>query len=210
MSSKYDRYWCNRLSEIARLIAEAYEDGASSKLDVSDIQEWGDRKSWYGAVEISRDGFERKSGAHAASLGEIVYSKRLIGSYGDARFRIVISKDLRLYVERLGAGKTPPRITISEETYKRLQEFKQVVEAVLEEEINLDDCGEMVLGLGIDHMLEHLLGPLEPTILLQSFQQLGAKYPVQVYRYIAETLEKGAAAEEQEEMRRRLGFRKPS
>lgn len=210
MSSKYDAYWSSRLTEIARLLAEAYRDGVSSELDASNIRQWGDRRNWYGAVEVSQEGVIRRSGAHARSLGEIAYGNRLIDPYGDVGFRMVISRNLSLYVKRLDVEETMPRITVSKEMHKRLEEFKRVVEAVLEEDLSLDDCAETILGLGIDYMLDDLLGPLESTVLLRSFQQLGAKYPVQVYRYIAETLKEGAAAQEQEAMRRRLGFRKPS
>lgn len=208
MSSKYDRYWSNRLSEIAQLIREAYRDGISGELNVSDLRKWGNRQSWYGAVEISKDGLEKKSGAHATSLGQVVYSKELIAPYCNARFRMVISQELKLGVERIDTRKTSLKITISEEMYKRLQEFKRIVEAVVGEEINLDDCGEIILGLGIDHILEGLLE--EPSALLQSFQRLGAKYPDQVYGYIAEIIEEGALVEEQERVRKRLGFQKPS
>ena len=78
---------------------------------------------------------------------------------------------------------------------------------MLEEEISLGDCAEIVLGIGIDSMLEAMVGPLESTILIRLFHQLGARYPVQVYRYIAEMWKQGAAVEEQQEMREQLGFR---
>jgi hypothetical protein len=103
-------------------------------------------------------------------------------------------------------GEIMPKIDVSDEMHKRLLHFKQVIEAVLEEEMSLDACAEMILILGIDSMLDDLLGSLDSTVLLGSLQQLGAEYPVQVYRYIAETLEKGAAVQEQEAMRQRLGF----
>lgn len=210
MPSKYDAYWSSKLAEIAQLLTEANRDGVSSELDVSDIRQWGDRKSWYGVVEVSQEGVVQKSGVHAGSLGEMVHNNGLIDSYGDMGFRMVVSRNLRLYVERLDVEETMPKITVSKEIYKRLEEFKRVVEAVLDEELSQNVCAEMILGLGIDYMLDNLLGPLEPTVLLRSFQKLGAKYPVQVYRYLAETLVEGAAAQEQEEIRNRIGFRKPS
>lgn len=101
-----------------------------------------------------------------------------------------------------------PKITISDEMYRRVEEFKCVVETVIEEDLSLDSSVELILVLGIDSMLDDLLGSLEPTILLRSIQQLGSRYPVQVYRYIAETLKGGVAVREQEAMRSRLGFRK--
>lgn len=103
-----------------------------------------------------------------------------------------------------------PEITISEEIYARVAEFKHVVEAIIEEEIGFDDCVALILGQGIDSTLADLLGPVDPTILLTSFQQLGSQYPAQVYRYVAETLRRGATVQEREKMRRRLGFRTPA
>lgn len=103
-----------------------------------------------------------------------------------------------------------PKINVSDEMYKRLGEFKHVVETVIEEEMALDECAEMILTLGIDRVLDDLLGSLDTTVLLRSLQQLGAQYPVQVYRYIAKTLETGTAAQEQEAMRQRLGFPIPT
>jgi len=99
-----------------------------------------------------------------------------------------------------------PEITISEGMYFRVAEFKQVVEAVIEEKISSDDCVELILGKGIDSMLADLLGSLDQSTLLESFQQLGSQYPTQVYRYVAETLRRGAAVKEREEMKRQLGF----
>ncbi|GAH77775.1 unnamed protein product [marine sediment metagenome] len=88
--------------------------------------------------------------------------------------------------------------------YTQVTEFKHVVKAVIEEEVSSNDCVELILGQGINSMLADLLGPLDQIILLKSFQQLGSQYPTQVYRYVAETLKTGAAA--QEKMKQKLGF----
>jgi len=103
-----------------------------------------------------------------------------------------------------------PEITISEWMYARVVEFKHVVEAVIEEEISSDNCVELILGQGIDSILADLIGPLDPTTLLKSFQQLGSQYPTQVYQYVAETLRKGTAVQEREKLRRQLGFCPPT
>jgi hypothetical protein len=94
--------------------------------------------------------------------------------------------------------------------YARVTEFKHVVEAIIEEEISSDDCVELILGQGIDSMLTDLIGSLNQSTLLKSFQQLGSQYPTQVYRYVAETLRRGAAVQEREKMKRKLGFLPPS
>lgn len=106
-------------------------------------------------------------------------------------------------------NKLAPEMIISEETYTRVVEFKQVIEAVIEQEISFGSCMELILGQGIDSMLADLLASLDSDVLLQSFQQLGSQYPAQVYRYVAETLSQGTVVRAQEEMRQRLGFRQP-
>lgn len=103
-----------------------------------------------------------------------------------------------------------PEITISEGMFARVAEFKHVVEAVIEEEISSEECVELILGQGIDFMLSDLLGSLDQTTLLKSFQQLGSQYPTQVYRYVAETLRGGAAVRGREKMKRQLGFLPPT
>ena len=107
-------------------------------------------------------------------------------------------------------SKLMPEIAISKEMYARVAEFKQVVEAVIEEEISFDDCVDLILEQGIDSMLADLLGSVDPIILLNSFQQLGSQHPAQVYRYVAETLSQGVCVEEREKMRQRLGFHTPA
>ena len=99
-----------------------------------------------------------------------------------------------------------PEINISKEMYAQVTEFKHVVKAVIEEEVSSNDCVELILGQGINSMLADLLGSLDQIILLKSFQQLGSQYPTQVYRYVAETLKRGAAAQEREKMKQKLGF----
>jgi len=58
-------------------------------------------------------------------------------------------------------------------------------------------------------MMADLLGPLDPSILLSSFQQLGRQHPMQTYGYIAEMLKKGAAILQQEQLKRKMGFLPP-
>ena len=51
-----------------------------------------------------------------------------------------------------------------------------------------------------------VLANVEPATILQSFQQLGTKYPAEVYNYIAETLRRGGEINK-EELKKTLGFR---
>jgi len=103
-----------------------------------------------------------------------------------------------------------PEITVSEEIYTRMIEFKRVVEAVLEKEVTPDECAGLILLRGFDSMLADLLGPQDRTTLLSSLQQLASQYPAQVYEYVAETLKRGAFAEERQRMKHKMGFLPPS
>jgi hypothetical protein len=100
-------------------------------------------------------------------------------------------------------------VAISRDTYDRVDAFRPVVEAVLGEPVSVQDCVEILVLLGLDAALADLLGPQPPEILLRSIQQLGRRYPREVYGYLAETLKEGAAIQEQKRLRERLGFQTP-
>ncbi len=103
-----------------------------------------------------------------------------------------------------------PEISISEVVYERVSAFKELVEVVIEEEIDLNTCVELILGQGIDATLADLLSPLDPDTLLKSVQQLGSQHPAQVYGYVAETMSRGADVQARERVKSRLGFHTPS
>ena len=101
MPSKYDIYWQSKIDRIAQLLKEAYKYGKSSELDVSDLQNYGRRNSWYGIVEIYKNGLRKGEMSHIKSLGKIILSNNILRSYGRSEFRIRITKNLKLMVERL-------------------------------------------------------------------------------------------------------------
>jgi hypothetical protein len=101
------------------------------------------------------------------------------------------------------------QVTVADDTYERVLAFKSVVEAVLDEQLELGVYVELLLLQAIDTMLTDLL-PAEPSALLASLQQLAARYPAEVYGFVAEALKAGAVeSERREEMQKRLriGFR---
>jgi len=100
---------------------------------------------------------------------------------------------------------TKPKIEISTELNNRIKAFKEVIEAVIDEKMELNGCIELIFDRGINSMIEDLLANVEQTILLQSFQQLGTKYPAEVYGHIAETLRRGGEINK-EELKKTLGF----
>jgi len=106
-----------------------------------------------------------------------------------------------------------PQLMLSEEVYDRITQFKQVVEAVLEEPIDFDTYVELLLSRATDYMLAHLLGTVDSDTLFASFQQLASKHPAAVYGYIVETLKRGQEVIDQKTrgaMKRKLGFLTPS
>jgi len=100
MSSKYDFYWQKRLGEIKNLLEEAYEKGVSRQIDVSDLKDFGKRQSWWGDVILSQSGIERSEMAHARSLGNVILKNGLLSEFKDAKFRLVISANLKLRAEK--------------------------------------------------------------------------------------------------------------
>ena len=106
MSSQYDIYWQNKLDEISQLLKEAYKNGQSSELDVSDIQIHGERDNWNGYIVVSKNGLRKGNMAHAKSLGKkILRSNKLLDLYGDTEFKIKISNSLKLSIVRMDVKK---------------------------------------------------------------------------------------------------------
>jgi len=99
-----------------------------------------------------------------------------------------------------------PEIAISNEVHARIEEFKQVVEAILDESLSIEQCVEVILKQGMYGMLNSIIGALAPEILRESIQQLGARYPAQIYSYVAENLRRGKLETERQRLRGQIGF----
>jgi hypothetical protein len=103
-----------------------------------------------------------------------------------------------------------PQVTLKDDIYNRAVEFKHVIEAVISQELDFNDCLSLILSQGIDSMLADILGNTDQATMLASFQQLGAQHPAQVYKFVAATLRRGEAINERERLTRKLGFQPPS
>ena len=103
-----------------------------------------------------------------------------------------------------------PQVTLKDDSYNRAVEFKHVIEAVISQELDFNECLSLILAQGIDSMLADILGSANQAMMLASFQQLGAKHPAEVYKYVAETLRRGEAVNERERLTRKLGFQPPN
>jgi hypothetical protein len=97
-----------------------------------------------------------------------------------------------------------PRIDISDELYARLAAFEPIVEAVIEEQINVDTVAELALGQGLDVMLSSVIGSNDPALLHASLHRLAERHPEIVHGFVAEMFKTGAA--EREGARQRIGF----
>ena len=84
-----------------------------------------------------------------------------------------------------------PNITIGEDTFKRIKEFQQVIEAVTHDEMDLNTCAEVILIRGLDLMLAEFLGPLDHDTLLLSLQKLAALFPDKVCWFVSDAIKRG-------------------
>ena len=109
MTSKYDRYWEYRLDSIRKLIEEAFNKKSSRELDVSNLQDYGIRKSWYGVAEVSSEGFKsREAAAHLRSLGKVLLRHGILDAFGESRFRLTISKSFKLNIKLITKPEEKP------------------------------------------------------------------------------------------------------
>ncbi len=99
-----------------------------------------------------------------------------------------------------------PAVELSEETYCRVEAFRTVINAVMAEQLDTEACLTLILERGLHSMLRDILGPQDQATLLESIQQLAAREPSAVYRYVAETLNAGAKIHELQSHRPRIGF----
>lgn len=70
------------------------------------------------------------------------------------------------------------KIEISDELRERIKSFKEVIEAVIDEKMELNDCVEVILDRGTNLMLEKVLGRVEPQQLYcNPFNSLAQNIP---------------------------------
>jgi hypothetical protein len=92
-------------------------------------------------------------------------------------------------------------LEISAEFSRRLQAFKPVVDAVLQEKMEWEQYVETVLHIGLDHMLTQIIS--NPEAAIATLRKLAEFEPEIVFKLIALGWEK-ANEEERNEAKRRL------
>jgi len=162
MPGKYDAYWRSKLNEIRSLLDKAYRHGTSGTLDVSDIQPYGDRKDWHGVVEVSKDGFQRGEMAHARSLGRVILDEGLLEGYGEAGFRLVITRGLKLKAQRLNmrekaAVTQVPPINVEANLVGEFQRIRDNHERALQKAAARAVLGSSVIRVFASGTKKHLL-----------------------------------------------------
>lgn len=100
-------------------------------------------------------------------------------------------------------------LEISDDLFERVKEFQAVIKAVTDEDISCEATAELVLQQGLDSLMANLFGPQGAGVMLQTLQQLAAKYPQEIYRFIAETIDAGEIEIEKDRVRTQLGFHAP-
>lgn len=100
------------------------------------------------------------------------------------------------------------KLMISDEMDLRLQQFKKVAEAILDREISDDDWAELVLGRGLNGILEDVIGPQDKQILIESFQLLARQYPKEVCEFMVDILRRGEESI-REAAKRKIGYELP-
>jgi hypothetical protein len=103
-----------------------------------------------------------------------------------------------------------PELPISEELAARMDAFKAVVEAVIEEKLDPNAYTEFLLSQAMDALLADLLRDASREDLLRSLGKLAARHPQEVYAFVVEILREGQAAIDAKAARRRFGFAPPS
>ena len=102
MASKYDRYWMSILPEIENLIEQAFQTGHSSRIEVSDIEEYGDRQYWGTRVEIppgvKKITEELSPDAHGKSLGKVIINSGIVEDRKETLFARVSKRGEKLHL----------------------------------------------------------------------------------------------------------------
>jgi len=102
--SKYDPFWVSLKSNIAQLFDEAYNEGESSKIDVSGVRSFGyrPRAGWYGTALVFDDEILDAPMAHAMSLARVsVVEERLNQRYKGVTFELYVSSKCELHIEKI-------------------------------------------------------------------------------------------------------------
>ncbi len=124
MTSKYDTYWQNHLDAILALFDQARAAGASSPLQLTDLDALGARGSWYGKLEFVAGQSVYNSGAHLAALG-VMLTPRLPEWASEGAWTVTMSEELQLTVEKT----EPQQTNWFENAYRNAKQTETITRA---------------------------------------------------------------------------------
>jgi len=101
VKSKYNDYWEAKLDEIAKLLKAAYSKKPCQECNVANIKKYGERDSWYGIVEVTKQELAKGQMAHMKSLGSVLLKNRMLDDYKDSKFRCTVTGNLKLRIRIL-------------------------------------------------------------------------------------------------------------
>jgi hypothetical protein len=108
------------------------------------------------------------------------------------------------------------QIEISKETFKQLSEFARFSRHASDMELPLNQMADLLIQIGIDHMVASVLAPQDVETVLNTILQLGPHHPKETFGYMADVMLRGKEineaklAEMREQMQRRIGFKPPN
>ncbi len=103
MGSKYDNFWNGKMDEIHNGVLRAINKNDIVKIDVSEIKQFGKRKSWYGILHLDSSGYKKVDMAHAQSLGKLLTNQDFfskIFKQKNVRVQFKITNDFELEIKR--------------------------------------------------------------------------------------------------------------
>lgn len=83
-------------------------------------------------------------------------------------------------------------ITVSDEMFARIQEFRSVMRAVMNEDVDPVTCAATILDRGLEAMLADIVARADSGVLLKSIQQMATRDPKLVYGYVANMVALGS------------------
>ena len=108
MVSKYDNYWLSKINEIHEGILKAINTKKKIFIEINDIKQFGDRKFWYGFVELNLGGVVRRDASvHVKSLAKIILKQGFLHNFFRdnknriIRFEITDSLKLKIIIKEI-------------------------------------------------------------------------------------------------------------
>ena len=99
MPSKYDEYWDTHIDEIVDLVIDARDNGLSDTYDCSELEDIGNRMSWYGFAVIRKGKVKSARRSHAISLSKR-FVKTQASTNDDNIYRFLFKDNFTLQVYR--------------------------------------------------------------------------------------------------------------